>query len=115
VPRQSGKGSTLNGPTPSAMSETGKAFETLRHCLATGDPTGGEEALERIFQRLLTVMGELAQLKRKTDETREDEWRREFEAGAISADDVTLSVARDALPQSHAPASTAPLRRHRPR
>jgi hypothetical protein len=95
------------------MSETGKAFETLRRCLKTGDPTGGEEALERIFQRLLTVMGELAQLKRKADEAREDEWRKEFEAGAISAEDA-LSGALDGRPRSHDPAPTTPRPRDRP-
>lgn len=70
------------------MSETGKAFQTLRRCLETGDPSGGEEALERIFQRLLEVMGELAQLKRRVGEAQAAEWQREFEAGAISEDDV---------------------------
>jgi len=70
------------------MSETGKSFETLKRCLETGDPAGGEEALERIFQRLLTLMGELAQLKRRADDDRLAEWTREFEAGAIAAEDV---------------------------
>lgn len=97
------------------MSETGKAFETLHRCLKTGDPTGGEEALEHVFQRLLTVMGELAQLKRRVGEAQAAEWSREFEAGAISEDDEQLSADRAALQQSHDPAPTAPLPRDRPR
>lgn len=73
------------------MSETGKAIETLRHCLETGDSTGGEEALERITLRLIEINGELAQMKRRIENARSTEWSREFEAGAILPEDVELA------------------------
>lgn len=87
------------------MSKTGKAIETLRRCLATGDPTGGEAALERVTERLLQVLGELTYLKRRLGEERAAEWTREFEAGVISPDDVGLSVgaaAKEARREIHA-------------
>ena len=74
------------------MSKTGMAIETIKRCLETGDPTGGIEALERVTERLLEVLGELAQLKRRVGEERAAEWSREFEAGLISLDEVGLVV-----------------------
>ena len=65
------------------MSKTGKAIETLRRCLATGDSTGGEEALEHVTLRLLNLVSEIADLKRSAAEARSAEWSRELEAGVI--------------------------------
>lgn len=73
------------------MSETGKAIETLKRCLETGDPTGGEEALERVTLRLLDLLAERNELKRQLDSAKSAEWAREFEAGAIDPSDVALS------------------------
>jgi hypothetical protein len=76
------------------MSETGKAIETLRRCLRTGDLTGGEAALEQVTLRLLNLVSEVAQLKRDAEGKRLDEWRREFEAGIIDPSEVAeLSLA----------------------
>ena len=70
------------------MSETGKAIETLKRCLTTGDPTGGEEALERVTLRLIDLVSEVAQLKRDAARARSTEWSREFEAGAIDPSEI---------------------------
>lgn len=85
------------------MSKTGKAIETLKRCLETGDPTGGIEALERVTERLLEVVAELAQLKRRLSQAEAAEWAREFEAGVISPSEIDDSVpAKELRREPHA-------------
>lgn len=89
------------------MSVTGKAFETLRRCLKTGEVASGEEALELIFLRLVDLMGEVTRLKKQLGDARAAEWSRELEASVIApADDVddliAAATAEEAAREPHA-------------